>query len=193
MDEKTQRFVAEQLRKPSGAFAAEMGERMNAGNRLLNFRAFAGMTLTPGAHILELGMGNGAFVRDLLALAPDLVYTGIDYSPEMVDAANLANKGLIESGRVRIIEAVAEKLPFDAGTFDVALSVNTVYFWDDFPAVAGELHRVLRRDGELTLGLRPRSVMQQYPFVQNGFAMFSAAELCQALGECDFSDFRISE
>src|ERR687889_2686019 len=55
-----------------------------------------------------------------------------------------------ESGRpIRVIDAVADRLPFDDGTFDAAVAVLVLC---SVPSQAGalqELHRVVRPGGEL--------------------------------------------
>ena len=40
---------------------------------------------------------------------------------------------------------MAEHLPFDDGTFDVALAILTVHHWEDLNAGLAELRRVARR------------------------------------------------
>jgi SAM-dependent methyltransferase len=42
------------------------------------------------------------------------------------------------------VQASAEALPFDDGSFDAAMAVLTIHHWSDFPAGAAELRRVAR-------------------------------------------------
>jgi SAM-dependent methyltransferase len=48
-------------------------------------------------------------------------------------------------GSAPVVQASAEKLPLDDGSFDAALAVNTVQHWSDLPAGLRELRRVARR------------------------------------------------
>ncbi len=48
--------------------------------------------------------------------------------------------------------ADAAALPFPEASFDVVLSVNTIYLWPDPARVLAEMNGVLKLDGRLVLG-----------------------------------------
>ena len=52
-------FIARQLRKPFGAFAKTIGERMNESNRNLYKLVLQHLQLHAGDQVLEIGFGNG--------------------------------------------------------------------------------------------------------------------------------------
>ncbi len=88
---------------------------------------------------VEIGVGTGRFA------APLGISTGVDPSGPMARIAR---------GRgVRVIEAVAEDLPFGEGLFDLALMVTTVCFLDDVAKAFGEIYRVLCSDGHFVAGI----------------------------------------
>src|SRR5690606_10876458 len=72
-------------------------------------------------------------------------------------------------------------LPFPDSSFTKIFTVNTIYFWEDVGAVLAEFRRVLKPNGILTVAVRPKEVMQQYPFTQYGFTMYTREELEQTL------------
>ena len=55
--------VAAQLRKPVGENGTEIGKLMNVGNAPMNRHTLAVLNPEPNDSILEVGMGNGFFVR----------------------------------------------------------------------------------------------------------------------------------
>lgn len=177
MNEEALKNIAQQLRKPHGEFAKQIGQKMNEGNFHINQNTLEELRATANDHILEIGMGNGFFVNDILSIDTSIRYAGCDFSEEMVAEASLLNKGFIEGGRAEFHIAAADTLPFADATFNKAFTVNTLYFWETPALVFAELRRVLQPKGELLIAIRPRSVMQLYPFVKYGFQMFSQEEL----------------
>jgi ubiquinone/menaquinone biosynthesis C-methylase UbiE len=190
MDEQTLRSIAAQLRQPHGEFALKVAEMMNTGNRHMNLNAIEAVHPVAGDHILEIGMGNGYFVKDILSIDPSIRYTGCDFSEAMVQESRKLNDAFVQSGRARFVSGNAEQLPFEAGTFNKVFSVNTVYFWENQKAVLAEIHRVLKPGGILSLAIRPKKLMQHYPFVQFGFNLFSKEDLVTLLSE---NHFRVTD
>lgn len=190
MDEQSLQSIAAQLRQPHGEFAPKIAAMMNTGNRYMNLHAIEAVRPSPGDHILEIGMGNGYFVKDILSIDPTIRYTGCDFSEAMVQESKNANEAAVASGRAQFIFASADQLPFSPAAFDKVFSVNTVYFWDNKKAVLAELHRVLKPGGILSLAIRPKKLMQHYPFVKYGFDLFSKEELVALLNE---NHFRVTD
>jgi SAM-dependent methyltransferase len=188
MDQHTLRHIAAQLRKPEGDIAAQVGEKMNEGNRHLNLRVIEKLSVRPGEHLLEIGMGNGAFVPSLLSVDPAVRYTGCDYSPEMVREARVRNEKWVAGGQARFVEATAEALPFPAGAFDCVFTVNTIYFWESPQLVLEQVYRVLKPGGRLLIALRPKATMQHYPFVPYGFRLYDADEVASLLAAAGFGE-----
>lgn len=67
MDEETLKAIADQLRQPTGEYAIQVGEKMNEGNLHINLNTFEVLNLVAGDNILEIGMGNGFFVKNILS------------------------------------------------------------------------------------------------------------------------------
>ena len=177
MDEAALIGLAAQLRKPAGEWAAKVGEFMNTGNALLNKRAIDALQVQPNDSILEIGMGNGFFVKDILAFHETASYTGYDYSPEMVNEAVKNNRGFVEANRAAFFCGDARKMLFKDAVFNKVLTVNTIYFWDNREEILAEIARVLQPGGMLVIGIRPEHIMKAYPMTKYGFKMYSAQEL----------------
>ncbi len=181
MEEQYAREVAAQLRKPEGVFGRQVGFNMNEGNLVINLRALDVVDAQPGERILELGMGNGAFVKQLLGEDHTIKYTGADFSELMVEEAIILNQELVDDDRARFVLSDGLTIPFRDGEFDKAFTVNTIYFWTDAIPMLAEFRRVLKPGGELIIAMRPKDMMQLYPFTKYNFAMYSQSDLEELL------------
>ncbi len=178
--------LARQLGHPEGEIGLAVGDYMSQGNASVSAAAWKRLDLRPRDRVLEVGFGNGKLVPALLALQPDLAYTGIDISELMVAEAKAFNRALVESRRIDLRLADVAAMPFPAGTFDRAVSVNTIYFWPDPARALAELHRVLRPGGVLVVaGITPEAAAG-LPIVQHGFRVYDPARLQAMLRAAGF-------
>jgi len=99
-----------------------------------------------GGRLLDLGCGTGF----ILELAADLFESidGVDITPAMLARAPKAP-------HIRVHEADAAKLPFDAGSFDLVTAYSFFHHLEDMRAVLAEAFRVLRPGGGLYIDLEP--------------------------------------
>jgi SAM-dependent methyltransferase len=103
------------------------------------FADFAGVRA--GQRVLDVGCGPGALTADLVdRLGPEAV-SAVDPSEPFVAAARRRHAG------VEVLQASAERLPFDDDRFDAALAQLVVHFMSDPVAGLREMRRVTRRGG----------------------------------------------
>ncbi len=69
-------FIAQQLRRPSGDFASEVGQKMNQVNEPLYDLTLDVMQPEDNNKILEIGFGTGKFFNKLFARADGLEVSG---------------------------------------------------------------------------------------------------------------------
>lgn len=105
--------------------------------------------LNPDDVLLEIGPGGGAFLQR--ALESGCRAVGVDHSPEMVRAARELNAAAIGDGRLEVIEASAEALPFDVNRFTAAAMMQVFFFLPDPAAALAECARVLAPGGRLAV------------------------------------------
>ena len=91
---------------------------------------------------IEIGVGSGRFA------VPLGIKTGVDPSPRMREIAQ--QKG------VKVIDAVAEELPFENSQFELVLMVTTICFVDNLGLAFREIYRILKPDGYLMIGFVDR-------------------------------------
>lgn len=129
---------------------------------------------------LEIGVGTGRFAAALG------IGTGVEPAPAM--AARARERG------IDVRAGVAEDLPFDDASFDVALLVATLCFVSDLPTALSEARRVLRPAGRLVIGLLDRDAplgqstearKARSPFYA-GATLRSTAEVTAALAAAGF-------
>ncbi|NJK97131.1 MAG: class I SAM-dependent methyltransferase, partial [Bacteroidales bacterium] len=168
-----------------GEYALEVGELMNVGNQLINIETIKALKIIPGNHILEIGMGNGCFVEQILKDST-IKYTGIDHSEEMVNQACKRNQNFIQSKQAFFLKGNAESLPFTDNTFDNVFTVNTLYFWEHPHAILNEIHRVLKPEGQLVMAIRPKYIMEEYPFVKYNFTMYNKEDISELFANHPF-------
>jgi SAM-dependent methyltransferase len=95
--------------------------------------------------VIEIGSGSGPNFRHY----PDAVSELVAVEPEAHLRAK-AVEAARESGKpVRVVDAVADRLPFENGSFDAAVAVLVLCSVPSQAAALGELHRVVRPGGEL--------------------------------------------
>ncbi|MEX1240250.1 MAG: class I SAM-dependent methyltransferase [Cyclobacteriaceae bacterium] len=186
MDVGTLKAIAQQLRQPEGEQGIQLAKKMNEGNLYINRFTIDALQLRSNEHVLEIGMGNGFFVKDILSIDDSLRYAGCDFSPVMVEEARIVNKKFIQSKRAQFHLAPADELPFQNEAFDKVFTVNTIYFWEDVGRVFSEIRRVLRPEGRLVISLRPKSIMKHYPLARFGFRLFSKEDISQLIKKNSF-------
>ena len=185
-DEQQMQHRAAQLRKPHGEDGIKTGEMMSVGNKHVIANTLELLNAQANDRILEIGMGNGFFVNQILLKHQSITYTGCDYSELMIAEAEKLNAAWILNGRAKFIFSEASALPFADNVFTKIFTVNTIYFWDDEPKVLNELKRVLQPNGKLIIGFRPKHQTEKYPFTKYGFNLFTKEEVAQLLAANGF-------
>lgn len=184
--------LAAQLRKPDGAVGLETGEHMNRSNRHMNMLAIKALDVNPNDNILEIGMGNGEFVRGIVGVDTSVRYTGFDYSHTMINEATKRNELHIQNGQVKFVFGNADDMPFEDNSFNKAIGVNTIYFWEPSKELR-ELHRVLSPNGKLVIGIRAKDMMRDSAYTKYGFTLYSKEELGEVLVQNAFSLVSLAE
>lgn len=94
--------------------------------------------------LLDVGCGPGMLSRRLARTGCRVI--GVDYNPRMIAHA----RAQPVSG-VRFLRMNAERLSFAEGSFDGVVCSNLLYYVPDPARVLGQIRRVLRAGGRLTL------------------------------------------
>jgi SAM-dependent methyltransferase len=184
------RAIAAQLSRPRGWLGRTVMTRaLNVGNRELIEATLGGLPLSPDSRLLDVGFGGGLLLelahrRGVRRLA------GVDPSDAAV--AFLRSRARLAGAELRVELGVAERLPFEDGSFDVVASTNTVYFWPDLAAAFRELRRVLRRGGVLTLGFSGNAKLRDFgEITRHGFHFHDEGALVAAAVAAGFTNVQL--
>ena len=148
--DKTYAGFADQLNETirSEAFGEEIGQNSwLTADEQRSF--FAWLELDAESDVLEVASGSGGPAL-FMARETGCRVTGVDVHDAGVAAANAAaaEKGLAD--RARFVRADArEPLPFDDGSFDALLCIDSINHMYERAQVLGEWHRVLRPGGRV--------------------------------------------
>lgn len=137
--------------KPVGAAGEEMLSGMNERHAPVTEWAVGHFEFSGNERVLDIGCGGGAALKRLSAFVPDGHLTGIDYSPLSVELSRRNNAELIDSGKMEIIQASADDMPFEDESFDRIITVESFYFWKDHGACLKEVYRVLAGGGRFLI------------------------------------------
>jgi SAM-dependent methyltransferase len=109
--------------------------RVNVWEHALDLADLAG-----SESVLDIGCGNGLYLGALARRDHDGFLCGMDLSA-----------GMLTSARARsaapLLQADAQHLPFEDGSFDLVLAMHMLYHVPDRALAITELRRVLRPDG----------------------------------------------
>jgi ubiquinone/menaquinone biosynthesis C-methylase UbiE len=108
---------------------------------------------THGDRLLDIGCGTGFIIN----LAKDLFaqIDGVDITQAMLNQVDLS------SGNITLHNTVAEKLPFEANTFDAVTAYSFLHHLEDYRPVLAEVKRVLKPGGLFYVDLEPNQQFWQ--------------------------------
>ncbi len=148
-------YIIGESSKTAGARRRTNALRMNDSHGTMTTWTFEFMNIAEHDWILDVGCGGGAALSRLSRQIHFGHFVGVDYSSVSVKLARKLNDADIQSGKMEIVEASVEKLPFADNQFDKIVTVESFYFWPDPAENLKEVFRTLKGGGRffLTLGI----------------------------------------
>ena len=95
--------------------------------------------------ILDVGCGTGRLASRILSEFPNTHVTGLDLSSKML--AKAKSNCSVFGDRLTLVEGDSENLPFELGSFDLAVCVHSFHHYPNQLEVTKELQRVLSPGG----------------------------------------------
>lgn len=121
-------------------FSTEYDKWFDEHSNLYQSELLAIQSLLPtDGNGIEIGVGTGRFAHPLG------IPFGVEPSKAMADIAR--QRG------IEVTEALAENLPFEESTFGFALMVTVDCFLSDIPKAFSEVHRILKPNGSILIGM----------------------------------------
>jgi len=177
--------LEEQFEQPHGLGGLVAGEVMAWRNRGLNAWTLRLLGVRRTSRVLEVGFGPGVGIRMAAALARRGRVAGVDPSSTMVKRARWRNRKEVRARRVDLRRGDVLALPWPAGAFTHAFSVNTFHEWDDPAHALAELRRVLAPGGRVALTAQSRGARDLDE------ARVIAARSLALLGAAGFGELRV--
>lgn len=138
-------------RKPQGEEGTQMLLRMNDSHAPVTQWALGFLSVQESDQVLDIGCGGGATLGRLSEKIGSGHLTGVDYSPVSVATTKETNAGDVASGKLTVLEASVEALPFADDSFHQIVTVESFYFWPDPVENLKEVRRVLKPGGTFLL------------------------------------------
>jgi ubiquinone/menaquinone biosynthesis C-methylase UbiE len=107
--------------------------------------ALAAGTVHQPESVLDVGCGTGRLLRRAYRYWPDAHLIGVDPAPGMIEKAKLLTPF------ATFYTSMAEALPLEDASVDLALSTTSFHHWQDQAAGIREIARVLRPGGYFIL------------------------------------------
>lgn len=104
-------------------------------------------------HILDIGCGNGKMLGYLQKKTKSYIH-GFDYSEEAIRTAQAL---FHENAEFR--EGIIGQIEYPEETFDVIISMDTLYFAADMTAFVAQVKKWLKKDGVFFVGYQEGDVM----------------------------------
>lgn len=134
-------------RKPQGEEGEQMLRRMNESHSEVTEWALGFLDFGEQDQVLDIGCGGGATLKRMSKRISKGDLTGVDYSGVSVKLSSEMNAEDIQSGKMEILEASVEKLPFEEEKFDKIVTVESFYFWPSPADNLKEILRILKKGG----------------------------------------------
>lgn len=138
-------------RKPVGEDGEKMLQRMNRSHASVTQWALEHWEIEEDDQVLDIGCGGGATLKRMSEKIGSGQLTGVDYSSVSIKTSEETNQEEIAAGKIHLIEASVEKLPFAADSFDKIITVESFYFWPNPKENLKEVLRVLKPGGTFLL------------------------------------------
>jgi cyclopropane fatty-acyl-phospholipid synthase-like methyltransferase len=145
------------------AYGRDLGQHGFADMEQLDLlREAAG--LGPACHALDLGCGNG-LIAEYLSDVSGARITGLDFIEEAVEAARKRTQA--KADRLSFLAGDINRLDLPASAFDTVLSIDTIYFSEDYAATIRALKAALRPGGGMAFlysyGREPWVSKEKFP------------------------------
>jgi ubiquinone/menaquinone biosynthesis C-methylase UbiE len=137
-------------------------DQLHAGGPPSTKHALDRLGVRPGLRLLDVGSGIGGTSR--MAAMSGAAVTGIDLSPEFVEAATELSERVGLGDQTTFLTTPGESLPLADGTFEAAVMIHVGMNIPDKQAVFTEVHRVLEPGGLFAVYEQMRADPGELPY-----------------------------
>ena len=168
-------YIAKQFANPRGIGGRIVMAVMNRQNAQMYEATERLLRPRNDDTILDIGYGNGIML-ERIAHACDCRLIGTDISE---DALEIAKRRLVGTN-VEFLRCPVDDMPLEDATVDKALTINTLYFWEDLTSGFEEIARVLKPEGIFIGTHYTNRALESYSHTQFGYRMRTEQEVVSA-------------
>ena len=178
-------FFSNQARKPTGLFGRFVASQIfKKGNAEMNAFIDDSLSIREGDRILEIGFGPGELVHAMARRVGSGRVEGVDFADTMLAIAQRRNRRRIEAGQVKLHLGDFDTMTFDGRRFDLIVTVNTVYFWQQPEATVARMAALIKPGGRLAVGFHEKDEMQDAKLSRDVFRFYSPRDMQALLASC---------
>jgi ubiquinone/menaquinone biosynthesis C-methylase UbiE len=147
------------------------------------------LALTEEDEFIDIGYGSGMFIKKHASHVK--MAAGVDISEDMVNMARKFNRQMVDLGRADLRLGDAGNLEWPDGSFSAAGTIESFFFWPEPVACLKEVHRVLRPEGRLVIGITAnKDVKQDFSKVakKKGFVLYGYDDIIKMTKEAGFRE-----
>ncbi|WP_305297050.1 class I SAM-dependent methyltransferase [Parvibacter caecicola] len=174
-------YIAAQFANPHGLGGRIVMAVMNRQNAQMYEAAEKLLCPQCGDAILDIGCGNGIMLQ-MIANACDCRLIGTDISSDVLKSA----KNRLDGMGVELLCCPVDDMPLEDATVDKALTINTMYFWENLASGFEEIARVLKTDGVFIGTHYTNRALKTYSHTQFGYRMHAENEVRSAAQTAGF-------
>lgn len=178
--------IEAQLSAPHGENGIIVAEEMNRTNIEMTRSGYRSLKIQDDDNVLEIGHGNCFHLKEVLALAKNIHYSGVEISETMNFEAIKLNTAFYKQNIAKFKLYDGVKLPFEDSTFNCAYTVNCIYFWEDTKGLLDEIYRVLKPEGKLAIVYAEKEFMKTLPFVNDRFKLYDEEDIQRVISGTSF-------
>ena len=178
----------EHCKKPQGFRGRKILKGMNEHHAPLHEWVLDSATWEDGMKVLDIGCGGGGNIYRMFQKYPHCKIDGIDYSEQSVKFSQKKNAARCRRGECEIKQGNVMQLPYPAESYDVAIAIETVYFWPDVPAAFLQIKKILKLGGKLIIGceLDEPEAGRKYTQQCEGMTIYPGEQLKEMLEQAGF-------
>lgn len=168
-------YIAKQFANPRGIGGRIVMAVMNRQNAQMYEETERLLRPRNDDIILDIGCGNGIMLERIVH-ACDCHLIGTDISEDALEIA----KRRLAGTNVELLRCPVDDTPLEDATVDKALTINTIYFWEDLASGFEEIARVLKPEGIFTSTHYTNRALESYSHTQFGYRMRTEQEVVSA-------------
>lgn len=165
-------YWASQCGNPRGVIGKIMTWSMNRANRVIYRGIVDEINIYNDMKLLDIGFGNG-YLDKLIYKKGKCFIQGIDISEDMVKLATANNRTVVDNGDMKFDIGDCCDLSYADSSFDVVVTMNTIYFWKDTLEGLREIYRVLKENGIFYNAVLTKESLDKVFYTKNGFKKFT--------------------